>query len=437
MTILRSARASSAAVSSMHLFSLPGATPPTRSMHDRGPDAADAAVGRPLWRRPLLGVAALLATLAVYNVWIGTWGPWACRSDCDLQDRAREYALFREGCYPNAHLERPEPPAQPRHSVYPPYAFPLLAILFEPGGIVQGRLLLQLLSLASFLLMGVLAWRVLGPWGMPLAVVAGLAGPAAMASKYALWVGQFSIICTGLIVAQLLLIERGRPLAAGACWAVAMLKPQIALPFLLLFFLAGQGSGALLGVGLLAGLTLFACVWTDVPLTGIVAHWSGGMSLRFTEETSSLGPGAVAKVLGADPRVMQVVALLVLTAVGAAVALFIRRAGPRALLPVAGACAVAGMLFCYHRRYDDVMLYPALLAAIASAASSTRPAAVFVAGSMLTLLLLPYQLVDRMPAIKIVECVMWVTACLISLRSLATPREPPAGDLDRPLHAAS
>jgi len=379
----------------------------------------------------------VLALAALVYLGYGFAMTWGRNYDGDLEERAREYALFRIGVYPHYKIERAPAGFNAVGSVYPPYAYPQMALFFEPGGKLQARILIELLSLASLALMAWFAHHTLRPYGREIALVGAVAVVAIAGNGTALALGQFSIICVGLITVQWLAILGRRPIVAGIAWGMAMLKPQIALPFVLLFFLAGQGSGALRGVGLLAGLTLFACVWTDVPLTGIVAHWSGGMSLRFTEETSSLGPGAVAKVLGADPRVMQVVALLVLTAVGAAVALFIRRAGPRALLPVAGACAVAGMLFCYHRRYDDVMLCAALLAAIASAASSKRPAAVFVAGSMLTLLLLPYQLVDRMPAIKIVECVVWVTACLISLRSLATPREPPAGDLDRPLHAAS
>jgi len=41
------------------------------------------------------------------------------------------------------------------------------------------------------------------------------------------------MLCMGLISVQWLLLERQRPLPAGLCWALAMLKPQIAAAFAL------------------------------------------------------------------------------------------------------------------------------------------------------------------------------------------------------------
>lgn len=46
--------------------------------------------------------------------------------------------------------------------------------------------------------------------------------------------GQFSIICVGCILLQMLLPARGRLLAAGVCWMSAMLKPQVVLAFAVL-----------------------------------------------------------------------------------------------------------------------------------------------------------------------------------------------------------
>ena len=366
-------------------------------------------------------VAAVLAAASIGFVAYGTWSAWTRRSDIDTQAREDEYVLFRMGVYPNAHIETPPPWSGRVYTVYPPYTLPMFAVFFEPGGALQARILIQALSLASLVVMGAFAYRTLAPQGESVALLGAVAGAAMAGNATALMVGQFSIICVGLIVLQMLCLERQRPLAAGACWALAMIKPQIALPFGVLFMFRGQFVGGLFGAAILGVLSLAACAWTEVSFLRILRHWLGEMSFEFATRENGFGPGRLASVLGIDPRVAQLITLGVLAAVMVPVGWFMRRLDRRALVPVAGLCSVAGMFFAYHRFYDNVMLFPALLALIALAAESGRLFPMVVVGAMIARLLLPQRIFDYVPWHGVLQSGLWVAAGILPLRMAVGP----------------
>lgn len=366
-------------------------------------------------------VALLLAAQGVGIFAFGCWPGWARQSDGDLRDRAAEYALFREGVYPNAHLERHGPPHQPRYTVYPPYVFPLFALFFEPGGKPQGRFLIQSLSLASVVVMGLYAFRRLAPYGAPIAMVGATAG-AAIASNYtALSCGQFSIICVGLVVEQLILLERRRPLAAGLCWTLAMIKPQIALPFALLFLLPGRLRGLGLGAVLLVTLSIGACLWTGVPPGRLLQHWTGGMSLKFLEDGVGVGPGVIARSLHLGHRGVQVAAIALLALAAIPAMRLLRRHGQDADLPLAGACAVAGIFGFYHRHYDNIMLFPTLLTLLQGAAATRRVAAMIPAAALMVSLMVHRRFLDGVPFHDLILGAVWAVAGLVSLNMIFQP----------------
>ncbi|MFM9058539.1 MAG: hypothetical protein ACKOSQ_05400, partial [Planctomycetaceae bacterium] len=99
-------------------------------------------------------LAAGLVVAAAGGLGIGLGLAWARNYDGDMQERVVEYASFRLGDYPNRLVDEPQAGPAPRFTVYPPYAFPTFAAFFEPGGLVQGRVLLALLSVAAVILMG-------------------------------------------------------------------------------------------------------------------------------------------------------------------------------------------------------------------------------------------------------------------------------------------
>jgi DNA polymerase len=70
-----------------------------------------------------------------------------------MGQRLREYSLFRRGVYP-CHVLEKDPGGLRIYSVYPPYAFPLFVPFFEPEGAVQGRVMIESLSVASLMVIG-------------------------------------------------------------------------------------------------------------------------------------------------------------------------------------------------------------------------------------------------------------------------------------------
>jgi hypothetical protein len=341
-------------------------------------DASPRTAIRPRSDLVLWAIAALLLLRSVQMLGGGMTLPWTEATDIDLQLRVDEFEVFRQGVYPNARLVEPPEPWLVQYTVYPPYAFPMMALLFEPGGLFQGRILLTALSLAALALIAVRAWRTLRPWGAAAAAATALLGLAMTGNKFSFALGQFSLVCMGLVFLQMSLIERGRPWAAGACWAFAMLKPQIALPFGVLFLLRGQFRGLVSGLAILAALSWAACAWTGLDPLPVLHHWLFGMSFEFSDDSFALGPGNLAVQLGLDPRTVQFALAAALLALGVPAFLLVRRLDAAAVLPLAGFLGGMGMLAFYHRLYDIMMVFPAILATIAVAASRRSPAALAI-----------------------------------------------------------
>jgi len=364
----------------------------------------------------------VLALAALVYLGYGFAMTWGRNYDGDLEERAREYALFRIGVYPHYKIERAPAGFKAVGSVYPPYAYPQMALFFEPGGKLQARILIELLSLASLALMAWFAHHTLRPYGREIALVGAVAVVAIAGNGTALALGQFSIICVGLITVQWLAILGRRPIVAGIAWGMAMLKPQIALPFVLLFLAEGLQLGSVVGVALVALLSWMACLWTEVPVRTVIDFWRSGMSMRFAAEGYGLGPGAIARWLGADHRIVQVAMLGGMLVFAVPLVVFMRRHGRKAILPVAAACGVIGMFACYHRPYDHVMLFPTLLGVLVVAAGSRRAWPAVVAVAMVASLVIPARALKPIPRMTSVQAVVWATSAVLPLAAVALPR---------------
>jgi hypothetical protein len=101
-----------------------------------------------------------------------------------------------------------------------------------------------------------------------------------------------------------------------------------------------------------------------------------------------------------------------------AAAFWLRRLGPNAMLPLAGLCSVVGMLGVYHWMYDQIMLFPAVLATLALAGASRRPFAIAVAAAMLCSLLPPMRYVEKKVLPESILAAIWVLAAIYPLVSL-------------------
>ena len=300
----------------------------------------------------------------------GLWLPWQTDHDIDLKLRDDEYTLFAGGIYPHGQVAAATGhPGITNYTVYPPYAFVMFTPIFAPPGYPPDRALFQLLSLAALGLMAIYGAAQLRFAG-PSAAALGAVLPLAFSGNFvALFQGQFSIISTALVVTQIWLLRSGRPVIAGACWALAMVKPQIAAVFAVLFVIGDRRQlyGLLIGAVILVGLSGLALIWTgtspeNLVMNGWLSHRLGFMSGQ--KNAASLWVGAI----GLSPWHATVAVVLLLCAVAGA-ALYLNR-GTRRMLSIeqaAGTCAALGYAGFYHVHYDNMMLFPLLLALVAAA----------------------------------------------------------------------
>jgi len=358
---------------------------------------------RPRLRTLGLTLLALLAGAVVLNglllAWLAPGG--------DMYLRLNEYGYFRAGVFPHPQLALRKGLEITAHSVYPPYAMPMFAPFFHLGGAMQGRLVIQVLSLLSLGLIGWVGQRLLRGAGAAAGVLGVLAGPAISGNSNALAQGQFSLICMGLITAQWLLLARQRRIPAGLCWALAMIKPQIALPFALPFLRARRLRGLVVGVALLIALSAMAFWHTGVTPLDYLKIWTQPQSMDFIRGGSQSTAGDVADIFGLSSAASQ---LLVAGLIAAAVSLrwWRRRQQPDDPLQTAAVCAAASAVGFYHLNYDNILLFPALLMTLRLAITRQNPQWRLLAVAMALSLWTPQRIIDRVPLGGQAQLLLWL-----------------------------
>ena len=203
----------------------------------------------------------------------------------------------------------------------------------------------------------------------PAAAALGAAIPLAFSGNFvALCQGQFSIISTGFVVAQMMLLERKRPLTAGLCWALAMIKPQIGAAFALLFFIGPRRNilGLLAGAAALVILSTVALIWTgsspeNVLVQGLLSHQLGHLAEQYH------AAGMWLALTGLTPIQATAAIGAILMTGAAAIWLAGQRITEKSPLDqTAAVCAALGYAGFYHVHYDNMMLFPLLLALVAA-----------------------------------------------------------------------
>ena len=401
---------------------------------------------RPGLRRIL--VVAGLGLLALFALAITAKGltlGWRY-SDTDLYERLDEWRLFAQGIYPSPRLASPEQRALPyfRTSVYLPWALPMFGALFAWGGATQGTWLIQGLSLLSLALLAAIGWHSLRAWGRAAAWLGALAPLAIAANSNALAQGQFSIVCMGLVALQGLLLLRNQPLPAGICWALAMVKPQIAAVFALPLLIQGQRRGLALGLILLVSLAAVALLHTHTDPRAYLISWLAVLPGFIGASNVNAAAGLVDLAQAASSPGLTTWGSLAVAALGVlwwglrrqtrkapleqdpACGLVVApkgnpsgnpwRWGLRHLdriwrqnpLAVAGLCAVVGAVGFYHRNLDNVMLVPALLASWRLTLQRPRVLEALLTILMALSLWTPQRLLDALPGSALGQSLIWV-----------------------------
>jgi len=355
----------------------------------------------------VLGLAAV--TRGLYFAFAGEFS--------DGRARAIEYEWFKSGQYPNSAISGHLAQGKHHFSVYPPYSFPVFALFFEPAGAQQGVIVLSLLSLGALAYLGHASCRRFGaePGGsnplirvLPFAVTGVSSGLA---------LGQFSIICAALVFMQIDLIGKRRPYAAGICWALAMIKPQIGILFAPIFLLGRQRRGLVAGGLMLLLLSALACWWTDTAPEKIIRYFLLNLKLRHFTGNWMEGPGRLATSIGMD---LQSISAVVFTTILLLMIMITRKIpisiDPSRALILAGAMALTGKMLLYNRLYDTIMLWPAVVSVVMLAA---RKQSSFAAGIALLLLfstIIPGQVIAEYEWLNAPLSAIWITGMVYLFR---------------------
>jgi hypothetical protein len=353
-----------------------------------------------------LGIG-LLTSLAIATIANGLFQAW-WNPGGDMYVRLAEYQIFKAGIYPHHQLATTTDFPNFTTSVYPPYALPMFAAFFAWGGALQGRVTIELLSLCSLGLISWYGYRQLRFAGLSAGLIGALAGVAISGNSNALAQGQFSILCMGLVVGQLILLENSQHLSAGICWALATIKPQIAIPFALAFFSRRRFVGLLCGSGLLISLSIYAFWHTQVSPLAFVKVWTKTGSMDFIKEGNITPASWLANVTGIDAGITQIIILVAGIVPIVCGWWWLQRQSLRlSPLQLAGIYSTIGMVAFYHRNYDNIMLFPALLAVLEIALARKQRFWIILSLALCAALWTPQRIIERL-SLAVVQSIVWV-----------------------------
>lgn len=328
--------------------------------------------------------------------------------DVDLQAREKEWTDFKQGIYPNRRFTPEGRTKASAYTVYPAYAVPMFAPFFATGNFFWARVSLQVTSLIGLGVMMVLGWHTLRSHGWQAGLLGAALCLAISGNNSAFAFGQFSLISSGLLAAQILALRSNRCCLAGVCWAFAMIKPQIALPFALLFLLPKHWTGLLCGGAILAGLSYFALAWTGWSASEYVVHSLGSEKLSFIKDSWTF----LGRWLLISPKVATVLGIITVLTAGLFTFAFFRKKTLDFLLPLAGCSAALGWVLFYHRQYDNQMLFPLMLAVAAVACRDRTVGSICFAGMLAFILYLPSKLVAASSALELMSFLVPVAAAV-------------------------
>lgn len=209
-----------------------------------------------------------------------------------------------------------------------------------------------------------------------------------------------SSICTslgngqyGIVVAVLLLLAirlENRPLIVGLLVGLALVKPTLSLPFVVILLIKRQSLSLVIITLYLAIATGFTWWMTSTPPLDMIqqmlmaaSHW--GMETG-ADLISLLHRAGLEKQTSSA----MVAAIVVLSTV--LLLWFYRRASPLTLF---GICSVGARLWTYHRSYDNVILLFLLVALLVKARERPGTLVITAAGLLGMSLWLPMFVIDN------------------------------------------
>lgn len=303
--------------------------------------------------RILLFVTVALGTTGAIYLLLGInallWG-----EPRDLLWRWYEMYYVRQGINPydvtpGSPLINPAIGYTPIPGGYAPWAFLMQELFVPPISFSAVRWHFALATAIAFGVIGLWAYRTGSEFGR-LEGWFFVAICAAMAANYtSLKWGNYPPIITALLIAMVYFANRNRPIAAGSCLALAMLKPQMAALFIFFLLAKKQWKSAAVAIA----LTLVACylgAWrVNESPQRILQQMFDGVS---TWTMLNLGILQPLHLLGVSPTLISKLGMVLGLAATALLAYRFRNRSDFTLLAI---ICVTSLLWTYHRRYDHIM----------------------------------------------------------------------------------
>jgi hypothetical protein len=352
-------------------------------------------------------------------------------SGADIHLRWIEERNVAHGRDPATVSEDAAPPYVPSSNIhdgmmvsswYPPWAFTTAFIFVPPVSWTAERWIFLGWCLAALGVLSLWTRVQFRPCGDYAARVAVLVPPALWSVSYCLSNGQYAIVIAGLLAGSFLLVERDRDAWAGVLAGIALLKPTLVAPFLLIFLLRGRWTVLFVAaaVDLVATLVTWRLTHLD-PLTLI--HESADHLKHSAVNSQNVVSFAVLAVSGGPNPALDFAATVTLGLLGAAVMFVAHRRGC-GLATLAGIAAATSLSWTYRKDYD-VVLIVFLVAATARVAMETRRLLPWLSlVVMCFVLMLPFRLQDHnQPWLQGLELLSWIIAAVACVRGDAS-REP-------------
>ncbi|HJR60748.1 MAG TPA: glycosyltransferase family 87 protein [Vicinamibacterales bacterium] len=177
---------------------------------------------------------------------------------------------------------------------------------------------------------------------------------------------QFTLLTLVLGLAAMVLARR-RPWWSGACLGLALMKPQIGLPFLLWVVLTRRWRVAAGAAAILAAGSLLWCIRAGADPLHVAIRYFEILTLYYGSEGGMVGVSQAgplfARVLPAGPAgAVSAVVSIGLLAVICVEGWRPGQSGDRFLYPAPAMAAVWSLLTFYHLSYGFVLLLPAAAA---------------------------------------------------------------------------
>lgn len=304
-----------------------------------------------------------------------------------------------------AGLHVPEPDLGPAHAGgYPPWSTVIGLFLAPPVRQAWLQVYFALVNAAALAFTVRQAFRqgllqgARAPWLFATSCLAVSANAVVLRN------GQYGIIVNACLMAMLAAHAAGDTRRGGFWLAMSALKPQTSALFAFLWT-SRKGAGALVVAAAVCGAATAAASWwlsaSPVRLVsqvfGQAANWDGG----------DAGPLRLLLTAGVPREVA--IPLLAIVFVSASLVLLYRFRHSTPAIHAAIVC-VAGRLWTYHRRYDDVMLVFLLLPLCARALASRRALDWLPYLSVGLTLWLPLREADHGPLLIAVKVAVWLAA---------------------------